>query len=201
MSRPGARDTSVSPMRIRWPRARWWLAAERSCAWPSTGSGVRSSSVFRARCSSSRGRRSGWLLPSGPHYSTPTMSRDRVRQRFVETAAVAVWIAYTSTYAITFAFTGSSVLEATRGALANSIPDGLLAVAAFRTSRLIDRGRPAVHQLLSWHAPRAVVLIALAAACKALLLWFDYTLVARQPFRLNPGVVVWHVFLGGFVYV
>src|SRR5262245_8510447 len=200
MSRPGARDTSVSPMRIRWPRARWWLAAERSCAWPSTGSGVRSSSVFRARCSSSRGRRSGWLLPSGPHYSTPTMSRDRVRQRFVETAAVAVWIAYASVYAITFAFTGLSIPVAIRGAFANAVPDGLLALAALKTSRLIDRDRPAVHELLPRHAARGIVLITLAGALKILLLWVD-TIVARQPFHYNAGITTWQIFLSALVYV
>ena len=129
------------------------------------------------------------------------MSRDRVRQRFVETAAVAVWIAYTSSYAITFALSGMAISIAVRGALANSIPDALLAIAAFSTSRAIDRGRPAPQELLARHAPKAAGLIGLAAASKGVLLWVDYVIVARMPYQFNPALAFWHVFLSALVYV
>jgi two-component system LytT family sensor kinase len=129
------------------------------------------------------------------------MSRDRVRQRFVEAAIVAVWVAYASSYAITFALSGMQISVAIRGALANSIPDALLAIAALRTSRAIDRGHPAPHELVARHAPKAIVLIGLAAASKGLLLWFDYVIVARIPYQFNPALAFWHTFLSALVYV
>jgi sensor histidine kinase YesM len=129
------------------------------------------------------------------------MSRDRARQRFVDLTAVAVWIAYTSSYAIAFALSGMPIFTAIRGALTNSIPDALVAIAAFRISRAIDRSQPAVQGLLARHAPRAIVLIVLAAASKGLLLWFDVVIVARVRFQFNPGLVFWYTFTSALVYV
>jgi hypothetical protein len=128
------------------------------------------------------------------------MSRDRARQRFVELAAVAVWVAYTSSYAIAFALSGMPVFTAIRGALTNSIPDALIAIAAFRISRAIDR-QPTTQGLLARHVPRAIVLIVIAAASKGLLLWFDVVVVARIRFQFNPGLVFWYTFTSALVYV
>ena len=129
------------------------------------------------------------------------MSRDRAPQRFVELTALAVWIAYTSSYAITFALTGLPVWTAIRAALANSIPDAMLAIAAFRVSRAIDRGHRAAHGLVARHAPWAALLIGVTVLIKNLLLWFDYVIVAGTRFQLNPAVIFWHTFLSALVYV
>jgi two-component system, LytTR family, sensor kinase len=129
------------------------------------------------------------------------MSRDRARQRFVETAAVTVWIAYTSSYAIAFALSGMPISTAIRGALTNSIPDALLAIAAVRASWAIERRHPAGQGLFAQHAPRAIVLIMVAAGSKGLLLWFDVVIVARTRFQFNPGLVFWYTFTSLLVYV
>ncbi|MGE5834486.1 MAG: sensor histidine kinase [Acidobacteriota bacterium] len=129
------------------------------------------------------------------------MSRDRARQRFVELTAVAVWIAYASSYAITFALTGLPIWTAVRAALANSIPDALLAIAAIRISLAIDRAHSAAPGLVARHAPGAIPLVALAAASKGLLIWIDYVIVARTPYQFSPALVFWHTFLSALVYV
>jgi hypothetical protein len=116
-------------------------------------------------------------------------------------AAVAVWVVYASVYALTFALFGNSISMAIRGALANALPDGLLALAAFNASRVIDQTNPPLSRLFQHHAPRAVVMIALAAVGKAMLLWVDAVLIMRTRFELNPGIIPWHALLSALTYV
>jgi hypothetical protein len=92
------------------------------------------------------------------------------------------------------------VFTAIRGALTNSIPDTLIAIAAFRISRAIDR-QPTAEGLLARHVPRAIGLIVIAAASKGLLLWFDVVVVARIRFQFNPGLIFWYTFTSALVYV
>src|SRR5262245_57669845 len=130
------------------------------------------------------------------------MFQGRERQRFAKVAAVAVWVVYASIYAILFALSGEPITipVAIRSALANAIPDGLLAVAALRTSQAIDRTRPAVSQLFQRHAPWAVVLIVLAGASKTLLFWIDSVVMGGR-FQFNPAIVPWHIFLSALTYL
>jgi hypothetical protein len=116
-------------------------------------------------------------------------------------AAVAVWVVYASVYALTFALFGDSITMAIRGALANALPDGLLALAAFNASRAIDATNPPLSRLFQHHAPRAIVMIALAAVGKAMLLWVDQVLIMRTRFELNPGIIPWHALLSALTYV
>jgi sensor histidine kinase YesM len=131
------------------------------------------------------------------------MSQGRVRRRFADATAFAVWIVYASIYAITFALSpgAPSIAVAMRAALANAIPDGLLALAAHATSRAIDRGQPAAAHRVRRHVPGAVALIGLAVAGKVLLFWLDYTLIARIPFQISFGILAWQIFLSALIYV
>ena len=130
------------------------------------------------------------------------MSPVRVRRRFADAAAFAVWVVYASIYALSFALGGApSIAVAIRAALANAIPDGLLALAVHRTSRAIDRGQAAAPHLVSRHVPRAIALIGLAAAGKSFLVWLDYVLIARIPYAFSPGILAWHIFLSALIYV
>lgn len=129
------------------------------------------------------------------------MSQGRARQRSAEVAAAAIWIVYASIYALTFGLSGSSIAMAIRGALANAIPDGLLALATLRTSRTIDPGGPAEPSLLRRYALRGALLITLAGAAKALLLWIDVVVVMGEPYQVGPGVTAWQFFLSGLIYV
>jgi sensor histidine kinase YesM len=129
------------------------------------------------------------------------MSQGRVRQRFGSVAAVAVWIGYAGVYALVFGLSGTSIWMAIRGALANAIPDGLLALAAFNASRAIDATHPAPSRVFQRHAPRAVVLIALAAAGKPMLFWVDMVLIMGGRFQISPAIIPWYFFLSLLTYV
>jgi hypothetical protein len=130
------------------------------------------------------------------------MSRDKARRRFAEVVAVAVWVVYAGIYALAFALApGASISMAIRGALANAMPDGLLAWGAFRTARAADRGHSADPHLVRRHVPRGAALVALAVAAKLLFFWLDSVIVARGPFAISPGILAWQVFLSALVYV
>ena len=130
------------------------------------------------------------------------MFQVRVRRRFADAAAFAIWVVYASIYALSFALGGApSIAIAIRSALANAIPDGLLGLAVHRASRTIDRDPAAAAQLVRRHVPRAVALVALAVAGKVLLFWLDDILVARVPFQISPGILTWWVFLSALIYV
>lgn len=130
------------------------------------------------------------------------MSQGRARQRSAEVIAVAAWVVYAGIYAIAFALApGASISMAIRGALANAIPDGLLALAALRTSRAVDRRYPAGTHLIRRHAPRAVALVALAVGLKLLFFWLDSVFVARTAFQISLAILAWQIFLSALVYV
>ena len=129
------------------------------------------------------------------------MSPGRERQRFADVAAFAIWIVYASVYAITFALSGASIPMAIRGALANAVPDGLLAVAALRGSRRFDRGDPAAPRLLRRYIVRGVVLVLLTAPAKSILVWIDTVIVASAQYQFSPGIIAWHFFLSALIYV
>jgi sensor histidine kinase YesM len=90
---------------------------------------------------------------------------------------------------------------AIRGALANAIPDGLLGLAALRTSRTIDRRHPADAHLVQLHVPRGAALVALAVATKILFFWLDSVIVARGAFAISPAILAWQIFLSALIYV
>lgn len=129
------------------------------------------------------------------------MSQGRERQRFADVAALAIWVVYASTYAITFALAGSPIPFAIRGALANAAPDGILALAALRGSRRIDRGDPAAPRLLQRYLVRGVVLVLLTAPVKSVLVWIDTVIVATTQYQFSPGIIAWHFFLSALIYV
>ena len=128
-----------------------------------------------------------------------------VRLRIGRTVAIAAfsgWLLYAAFYAVLFALSGSTPAMALRGALANAIPDGLLALAAFTLSRRLDGVASAARGVLRVHAPRAVLLVGLAGACKVLLLWLEATVVRGDAsFHLPAGIVAWQVFISALLYV
>jgi hypothetical protein len=129
------------------------------------------------------------------------MSQGRARQRSAEVAAAAIWIVYASIYALSFALSGLPIAMAVRSALANAAPDGILALAALRWSRTIDRGDHAAPRRLQRYVLRGLVLVILAAGAKRLLIWIDMVVILGIPFQLSPGVTAWHVFLSALIYL
>jgi len=130
------------------------------------------------------------------------MSPDKARRRFAEVVAVAVWAVYAGIYALAFALApGASISMAIRGALANAIPDGLLALAALRTSRALDRRDPSGAHLVQSHILRGAALVALAVGTKILFFWLDSVFVARVAFGVSLGILAWQFFLSALVYV
>jgi hypothetical protein len=115
-------------------------------------------------------------------------------------AAAAAWLLYAGIYAITFRLGGSSPGMAIRAGLANALPDGLLALAALRISRAVDRGHPAGAPFVRRHLLIGAPLIVLAAAGKMLLLWADIALHGGV-FQINPGLASWQIFLSALIYV
>jgi hypothetical protein len=115
--------------------------------------------------------------------------------------AISAWILVIAFYAVVFALAGAEIPTAIRGALANGIPDGLLALAVFRTARGLDAPEASA-ALLRVHAVRALLLVGLAFAAKTLLLWADMTLFRRQePFHLVATIVSWQVFVSALIYL
>ena len=115
--------------------------------------------------------------------------------------AAAAWLVYAAVYALVFALSGASIRFAVSGAAANALPDALVVLAAISTSRRADRRRAAAVSAVRAHAPLALPVIGLAAAGKSLLIWFDATVVAGQPYQFSPGLVPWHLFLSAVMYV
>src|SRR5262245_60579201 len=141
------------------------------------------------------------------------MSRDREPRPFAEVArrpqlgppiaivAISAWILVLAFYAVVFALAGAPIPTAIRGAFANGIPDGLLALAVFETARRLDASEARV-ALLRLHAVRALLLVGLAFAAKTLFLWIDVTLFRRQePFHLVATIVAWQIFVSALIYM
>jgi hypothetical protein len=128
------------------------------------------------------------------------MSPDREPRRFVDVAALAIWVVYATTYVVVFLLSGYTIAFAIRGSLANALPDGFLALAALRWSRRIDRGDPAAPGLLRRYALRGVLLVCLAAPAKTLLIWIDAALIEGQSYEPN-AIMAWHFFLSAVIYV
>ncbi len=120
----------------------------------------------------------------------------------VAVAAVAAWLLFVAIYSVLFALTGFPIHQAIRGAFANGIPDGLLALAVFESSRRLDAARVEARRLLLTHVSRAFVLVGIAFAAKTLLLWIEMTVVRREgSFRLVAGIVAWQIFVSALTYV
>jgi len=133
--------------------------------------------------------------PAAPVAARPGIGRS------VAIAAGSAWLLLVAVYAVLFALSGFPIAMAIRGAFANGIPDGLLALAAFEASRRLDARRAAGRRLLLAHVPRAVILVGLAFAAKTLLLWIDVTLVrGEETFRLLAGIVAWQIFVSALTY-
>jgi len=118
----------------------------------------------------------------------------------VAVAAISAWVLLVAVYAFIFSLSGIAIGRAVRGALANGIPDGLLALAVFEAARRVDAGRRGA-KLLSARMAGACGLVGAAFAAKTLLLSLDVALFgSEQPFRLNPGVIAWQAFVSALIY-
>ncbi len=125
------------------------------------------------------------------------MSLVRARRRSADVAAIAIWLVYASIYALTFVLGGGGAWMAIRAALANAIPDGFLALAALKLTRSTDPAAPhVIRRYVMW----GIVLVAIAAAFKALLLLLDFLLVVGTPYDVSPAVVTWQTFLSALSY-
>ena len=119
----------------------------------------------------------------------------------VAIAAASAWLLLILVYSVLFTLSGFPLSMAIRGAFANGIPDGLLALAAFVVCRRLDAGGAPGRGLLLAHVPRAFGLVTLAFLGKTLFLWLDTILVRRtEPFHVVPGVVAWQVFVSTLTY-
>ncbi|HEU5154805.1 MAG TPA: histidine kinase [Gemmatimonadales bacterium] len=117
-------------------------------------------------------------------------------------AAISGWILVVAFYAVVFALAGAPIPMAIRGAFANGVPDGLLALAVFGTARRLDAPKTGAGGLLRTHTLRALLLVGLAFAAKTALLWVDVTLIrAKEPFRLVPTIVAWQIFVSVLIYL
>jgi hypothetical protein len=121
--------------------------------------------------------------------------------RPVAIAAGASWLLLIAVYSVLFSLSGFGIPMAIRGAFANGIPDGLLALAVLAACRKLDARRVGGRALVLAHVPRALGLVGLAFAAKTLLLWLDTVLVRREePFRVVAGVIAWQVFVSTLTY-
>ena len=118
-------------------------------------------------------------------------------------AAISAWSIYVAIYAVLFALSGFALPLAIRGALANGIPDGLLALAAFRTVRRFDRRQtPRRAGLLRAYALHGAAVVLLAFALKNLLIWLDVVLVRGEAtYRIVPGIAMWQAFISTLLFV
>jgi hypothetical protein len=131
----------------------------------------------------------------------PSAERHPV-DRSVAVAAISAWLIYVAIYAVLFTLSERGLSIAIRGALANGIPDGLLALTAYRVAARIDRRRSASRGLLRAHALPALVVVGLAFAVKTLLLWADMFLVrGESTFRIAASVSAWQAFISSLLYV
>ena len=104
-------------------------------------------------------------------------------------------------YAALFALSGYPIPLAIRGALANAVPDGLLALAVFATARKLDGPRAGARRLLLVHVLGAFGMVGLAFVAKTILFWIDVTVIrGDDSFRLVAGVVGWQTFLSLLTY-
>jgi len=120
----------------------------------------------------------------------------------VVVALCAAWLACVGIYAVLFSLTGFPFAFALRGALANGIPDGLLALVVLRAARRMDAARDTPLCLLRSHLPRAALFVGLALAGKSFLLWIEFILVRGDThYRIVAGIVGWHLFISVLVYL
>src|SRR5262245_10884526 len=77
-------------------------------------------------------------------------------------AGFSAWLPYLAIYAILFDLSGASLPDALRGALANGIPDGLLALAVVRMARKLDAARAPAPRLVAGHVVHGLVALVLA---------------------------------------
>jgi hypothetical protein len=113
----------------------------------------------------------------------------------------AAWLIYVAIFAGVFSLSGFPASIALRGAVANALPDGLLALVVIAAARRLPwpEGKRGRFALL--HAALAAGLALLATAAKTALLWLDSAIVGRgEPFRLSPAVLAWQVFISLLVY-
>ncbi len=119
----------------------------------------------------------------------------------VAMAAISAWLLLIAIYSVLFTLGGFPILVAIRGAFANGIPDGLLALAVFAGSRRLDARRTGGRKLLLAHLPLAFLLVGLAFTGKTLLIWAEVTLFrGQEPFRLIAGIVAWQLFVSILTY-
>jgi len=145
-------------------------------------------------------RAEGTSAEGGTGAAAPDADRPRIAPS-VAIAASSAWILFIAVYAVIFALSGIPISRAIRGAFANGVPDGLLALAVFRTARRLDAPRVGARWLLLAHLSRAFVLVGLASAAKTLLLWIDVMAMGgEEPFRLVAGVVAWQTFVSALLY-
>ena len=108
-------------------------------------------------------------------------------------AAISAWLAYVAIYAVLFGLSGFALPIAIRGAFANGIPDGLLALAALQVTR-----RAALRASIL----RGAAVVLLAFVLKNVLIWLDVRLVRGEAtYHIVPGVAMWQVFISTLLYV
>ena len=128
------------------------------------------------------------------------LDRTGVR-RTILIAAISAWLLLIAVYALIFALSGIPIARAIRGALANGVPDGLLAIAAVTTGRRLSSPRAGAGRLVLAHLPRALVLVGMAGAMKSIFLWIDVKVMGSgEPFRLVAAVVAWQAFVSILIY-
>ena len=74
-------------------------------------------------------------------------------------AAIAASALLVAIYAVIFGISGITVSQAIRGALANGLPDGLVALAALRTARRLDAARSGIPNLLRAYVGRGLIAV------------------------------------------
>ncbi len=127
---------------------------------------------------------------------------DQLPRGQVVLVCAGVWLIYAAVYASVFVLSGYPAGSALRGAIANALPDGLLALVVIATARRLAWPGTGAQRFFAVHAFLAPGLSLAAASLKYALLWVDVSLFGTgSEFRFNWGIAAWHLFLSLLVYV
>jgi len=118
----------------------------------------------------------------------------------VAIAAGSVWLIQIAVYVVLFRLSGFSLAMSTRGAFANGLPDGLLALAVAHACRKLDERRTDGSQLVVAHLSRGFLLVAFSFLAKTGLLWLDNQFVRGREMQVVPGVIAWQIFVSTLTY-
>src|SRR5262245_54739962 len=165
--------------------------------------------------------RRGWWPPWARRYSSGTMSLDKAPSSSRDASPMTAngsagastskslaaagffvaWLIYVAIFAGVFSFSGISPAMALRGAVANALPDGLLALAVIAATNRLSWPETDRWRFSLLNIALAATFAILATAAKTALLWLDSLVVGRpEPFRLSPPVIAWQIFISLLVY-